>query len=203
MPVPASINDLSTVAGSNSPPGSESPATLDDYLRAHASFIAQLRGGKLDASAVSTFMRTVLDDADQATALATLGANNASNLITGTLPDARISNSGVNTPTLLNGFSHGSGAGCRYWKIGGIVYVAIDATRSSNPGNGVNLFTLPVGYIPSLSVFSPGFYMIASPLSIGPMLFKIGTGGNVSIDIAASTAGTTYVASSLFSFPAA
>lgn len=43
MPVPASINDLSTTAGSNSPPGSESPATLDDYLRTHAAFIAQLR----------------------------------------------------------------------------------------------------------------------------------------------------------------
>lgn len=43
MPVPASINDLSTTAGSNSPPGSESPATIDDYLRVHASFIAQLR----------------------------------------------------------------------------------------------------------------------------------------------------------------
>lgn len=43
MPVPASINDLSTTAGSNSPPGSESPAVLDDYQRAHASFIAQLR----------------------------------------------------------------------------------------------------------------------------------------------------------------
>jgi hypothetical protein len=43
MPVPSSINDLSTTASSNSPPGSESPATLDDYLRAHASFTAQLR----------------------------------------------------------------------------------------------------------------------------------------------------------------
>lgn len=46
MPVPASINDLSTTAGSNYPAGSESPATLDDYQRAHASFIAQLRDGK-------------------------------------------------------------------------------------------------------------------------------------------------------------
>lgn len=53
MPVPASITDLSTTAGSNSPPGSESPATLDDYLRAHAAFIAQLRaviGGSVDAN---------------------------------------------------------------------------------------------------------------------------------------------------------
>lgn len=45
MPVPASINDLSTTAASNSPAGTESPATLDDYQRAHASFIAQLRDG--------------------------------------------------------------------------------------------------------------------------------------------------------------
>lgn len=43
MPVPASINELSTVASINSPAGSESPITADDYLRTHAAFIAQLR----------------------------------------------------------------------------------------------------------------------------------------------------------------
>jgi hypothetical protein len=43
MPVPSVINDLSTVVASNSPAGSESPATADDYFRAHAAFIAQLR----------------------------------------------------------------------------------------------------------------------------------------------------------------
>lgn len=43
MPVPASINDLSTSPGSNSPSGTESPATIDDYLRTHAAFIATLR----------------------------------------------------------------------------------------------------------------------------------------------------------------
>lgn len=46
MPVPSAITDLSQTAGSNSPPGSESPTTTDDYLRAHASFIALLRDGK-------------------------------------------------------------------------------------------------------------------------------------------------------------
>lgn len=45
MPIPASINDLSTTAGSNSPAGSESPALIDDYLRTYASYIAQLRDG--------------------------------------------------------------------------------------------------------------------------------------------------------------
>jgi hypothetical protein len=46
MPVPSDIADLSQTAGNNSPPGSESPTTADDYLRAHASFIAELRDGK-------------------------------------------------------------------------------------------------------------------------------------------------------------
>jgi len=43
MPVPVSINDLSPVASINSPARTESPTTADDYLRAHASFIAVLR----------------------------------------------------------------------------------------------------------------------------------------------------------------
>jgi len=45
MPIPASINDLSTTAGSNSPAGSESPSLIDDYLRTYASYIAQVRDG--------------------------------------------------------------------------------------------------------------------------------------------------------------
>jgi hypothetical protein len=46
MPIPSQITDLSQSAGSNFPMGSDSPATLDDTQRAHASFIAQLRDGK-------------------------------------------------------------------------------------------------------------------------------------------------------------
>lgn len=75
MPVPASINDLSTTAGSNSPGGGENPfPDLDNHIRALASFIAVLRDGKLDASTVSAYMLTVLNDADAATARTTLGA---------------------------------------------------------------------------------------------------------------------------------
>lgn len=50
MPVPTSINDLSTTAASNSPSGSDSPATLDDHIRALASFIASLRDDKADST---------------------------------------------------------------------------------------------------------------------------------------------------------
>jgi len=53
MPVPTVITDLSTTAASNSPAGSESArGTVDDYLRAHAAFIAQTRAGapQLDGS---------------------------------------------------------------------------------------------------------------------------------------------------------
>lgn len=46
MPVPTNISQLSQTASSNSPPGSESPTTADDYLREYASYIAQLRDGK-------------------------------------------------------------------------------------------------------------------------------------------------------------
>jgi hypothetical protein len=46
MPVPTLITDLSTTIASNSPAGSESArGTVDDYLRAHAAFIAQTRAG--------------------------------------------------------------------------------------------------------------------------------------------------------------
>lgn len=54
MPVPSAITDLSTTPASNSPAGSESPATTDDYLRTHAAFIAQLRAALASAYATAS-----------------------------------------------------------------------------------------------------------------------------------------------------
>jgi hypothetical protein len=77
MPVPGSINDLSTTEASNSPPGGEAVfPLLDNYLRFFSACIATLRESvatKLNTSAVSAYMLTVLDDPDLATAQATLG----------------------------------------------------------------------------------------------------------------------------------
>lgn len=42
MPVPSAISDLSTTPASNSPAGSETPSSTDDYLRTLAAFIKQL-----------------------------------------------------------------------------------------------------------------------------------------------------------------
>lgn len=40
MPVPSTMQDLSTLAGSNSPAGTEAIGnSLDNYLRAHASIL--------------------------------------------------------------------------------------------------------------------------------------------------------------------
>jgi len=78
MPVPASLASLSTTAGSNPPAGTENPfPDLDDHIRAGYAFDAQNRdaiAAKLNASAVSAFGLTLIDDADAATARATLGA---------------------------------------------------------------------------------------------------------------------------------
>jgi len=56
MPVPSSISDLSTTPALNSPPGSESPSSIDDYLRTLSAFIRQINDlaeTKADASALS------------------------------------------------------------------------------------------------------------------------------------------------------
>lgn len=78
MPVPTTLASLSTTAGSNPPGGGENPfPDLDDHIRAGYAFDAQNRdaiAAKLSASAVSAFGLTLIDDADAATARATLGA---------------------------------------------------------------------------------------------------------------------------------
>lgn len=60
MPVPATIADLSTTAGSNYPQGSDTPTTGDDTFRALSSFIAQLRDQLNDTSNTGTLKNPVL-----------------------------------------------------------------------------------------------------------------------------------------------
>lgn len=57
MPVPSSIDDLSTTAASNSPTGSETPTEGDNYLRTLSAFIAALRD-KLDGTSATGTLTT-------------------------------------------------------------------------------------------------------------------------------------------------
>lgn len=169
MPVPASINDLSTTAGNNSPAGSESPTTTDDYLRTHAAFIAALRDenasqassvtalqtGKqpLDATLtaladvvtaankliyatgadafattnLTAFARTLLDDANAAEALATLGAVSSADV------DAKFT--GTNASLTANGYQKLPSGLIIQWGV-----------TASIAGNGSLTVTLPIAF---------------------------------------------------------
>jgi hypothetical protein len=82
MPVPTLITDLSTTIASNSPAGSESPASLDDYQRAHAAFIAQLNANKaeLAGSATQAFSASTFTGALNGNAATATTATTAANL---------------------------------------------------------------------------------------------------------------------------
>ena len=72
MPVPTSITDLSTTAASNSPAGADAVfPNLDDYLRAHAAFIAQLNAADATkvAKAGDTMTGPLVLNADPSAAL--------------------------------------------------------------------------------------------------------------------------------------
>lgn len=75
MPLPASINDLSTTAASNSPAGSESSGTADDYLRTYAAYIASLRDVVLSGTAsVSTLNITYTGTLTGGTGVVNIGS---------------------------------------------------------------------------------------------------------------------------------
>ena len=75
MPLPSSINDLSTTAASNSPAGSESSGTADDYLRTYAAYIASLRDVVLSGTAsVSTLNITYTGTLTGGTGVVNIGS---------------------------------------------------------------------------------------------------------------------------------
>lgn len=175
MPVPASITDLSTTAGSNSPPGSESPATLDDYIRTLSSFIAQLRDGKLAASAVSPYMLTVLDETTPANARVALGTNDAGTLITGTLPNARLDRIAPAFPTYVNSFTNNGGV---HMRSGKVVTIIMGTARTTSPAAGTDIFTLPSGMFPSNNIYGTSCFYTQSG-SFGTAYVEVTTAGIV------------------------
>jgi len=60
MALPTSISDLSTTAANNYPAGADAPSVLDDTIRAHASFIAELRDGAVSLTDTQTLTNKTL-----------------------------------------------------------------------------------------------------------------------------------------------
>ena len=60
MALPTSISDLSTTAANNYPAGADAPSVLDDTIRAHASFIAELRDGAVSLTGTQTLTNKTL-----------------------------------------------------------------------------------------------------------------------------------------------
>lgn len=80
MPVPTQITDLSTTAALNSPAGTETAkGTIDNYMRSHASFIAQNRDKLLERASVIDYMTAAqrLDVLSGSPTLDVTGAFNA------------------------------------------------------------------------------------------------------------------------------
>lgn len=153
MPVPSSINDLSTTAGSNSPGGSETPGDGDNYLRSHAAFIATLRdklNGNADTGTVksATFSGTMAGAASWsglqtfAAGLKTANAASADATVLdwyeeGTFTPAAVGSSVAGTGT----YSEQVGT---FTRIGNRVFFEIRLTWTAHTGAGnVSISGLP------------------------------------------------------------
>lgn len=134
---------------------------------------------------VSDFAQTLLDDASATVARSTLGADDATNLTTGTLPDARVSASLtadkayrrgniLGTVTQSGGTptgalqESGSNANGLYWRLAGGLQIATGATgniASVVAGNANS------GFLSFPANFNTSPRMITNPVTQNPMRF--------------------------------
>lgn len=133
MPVPTLITDLSTTAASNYPSGSDSPSTLDDVQRAHASFIAGLRD---NPTANATTLTPVAKGGTGASTLTGLVKGNGTSAMT-----AAVSGTDYQAPIgTIVGIAKGNGANALAAASSADILSAIGASS-------VNLnFTAGTGY---------------------------------------------------------
>jgi hypothetical protein len=143
MPVPASINDLSTTAGSNSPAGTETPTEGDNYIRTYGSFIALLRD-KLNGTSDTGTVKNATFSGTMAGAAAWSALQTFAGGLSVTSTAGNIAAS-TYTPT-LTGILNVDGTlatACQYIRVGSVVtvsgLVAIDATAAGATRVGISL----------------------------------------------------------------
>lgn len=118
MPVPVTIADLSTTAGSNYPQGSDTPTTGDDTMRALSSFIALLRDKLNGTSAAGTLLTPTIN-----------GNATASYILTPSV--CGVSSYRSTNQTLVAGTNT-------------ILFDAETADRAANYAPGTGIFTVPI-----------------------------------------------------------
>ena len=102
MAVPTVVTDVNVSAGSNSPTGGESIGTnADDYIRAHAAFIAQLRNGSKNLEVSSKAAPACAFVSDLDTGLFSDGANRVG-LAAGSIAAIVAETTGVSVTGVVN-----------------------------------------------------------------------------------------------------
>jgi hypothetical protein len=115
MAVPTVITDVNVSAASNSPTGGESIGTnADDYIRAHAAFIAQLRDGSKNMAVTSVGVPAAAFVSDPNTGLGSSAADKVA-LIAGSVAAIVAETTGVSVTGVVNAtgliFGRGGGIG--------------------------------------------------------------------------------------------
>ena len=134
--VQAALNELDGDIQTKQP--LDATLTAVAALDTTAGLVEQTGADTFTKTPVSAFAKTLLDDADAATARATLGTNDAANITTGNLAAARITNA-------LNASGSAPVYACRAWvNFNGTGTVAIRASGnvSSITDNGVGDYTV-------------------------------------------------------------
>jgi hypothetical protein len=202
MPVPTTLASLSTTAASNSPSGGENPfPDLDDHIRAGYAFDAQNRDAiatKLNSSAVSAFGLTLVDDADAATARATLGAVGTSG--DQTIAGIKTFSSAPIVPTQTAGDNSTKAASTAY-VVGAIAdrpRMSLTAVQATTSGTTVEYTTVP-SWAKRISVILRGVGTTGTSyltIQIGSSTFTVsGYEGSVTGATFATNGSANFVAS--------
>jgi hypothetical protein len=183
LPIPTLITELSQTAASNYPAGSDSPATLDDTQRAHASFIAQLRDGKGFTNPVVLASATTTD----------IGGQNSQ----------FVEISGTTTITSLGSTYNGP----RFLRFQGVLTLTYNATSLILPGAasittaaGDTAFVAPNQALNGWTVYSyqraAGTYASAGPLASSGITGAAASGANNDITSLTALASVPTIVSS-------
>ena len=151
MPVPATIDDLSTTASSNSPAGGETPKDGDNYLRSLSGFIAELRD-KLDGTSNTGTIKNATFSGTMAGAASWSGlqtfASGATFNATATFNAAPagyvVSSSWTPTYTGVANVNSGSVGTGRYTRVGDLVTFTVIASITPAAPSTVTQFAITV-----------------------------------------------------------